>query len=84
MSSRLQNTATFEALNFSDLSRLVLPRSIALIGASDRKDSIGGRALLNLMKYSDFMGRLDLVNPTKTTFSGPAVRTVRGRPGPSA
>jgi len=48
---------------FPDLARLVNPQSIALVGASDKADSIGFRTFENLTKYSQFQGRLDLVNP---------------------
>jgi acetate---CoA ligase (ADP-forming) len=51
--------------NFSDLSRLILPRSIALIGASERSDSVGGRTLENLTRFSQFEGKIHLVNPMK-------------------
>lgn len=55
---------------FSDLRHLMTPRSIALVGASDRSTSIGGRALENLTKYSDFRGKLHLVNPTRSEIDG--------------
>ncbi len=46
-----------------DLSGLINPQSVALIGASDNPNSIGGRALQNLVEFSDFQGDLYLVNP---------------------
>ncbi|NML48716.1 acetate--CoA ligase family protein [Ramlibacter sp. G-1-2-2] len=57
---------------FSDLSHLVLPRSIALIGASDRADSVGGRTLDNLLAHSSYQGKLHLVNPTRSQVRGMA------------
>jgi acyl-CoA synthetase (NDP forming) len=53
-----------------DLSRLCSPRSVALVGASDDPGSIGGRALINLLKHSDFKGEVMLVNPKRETVSG--------------
>ncbi len=53
-----------------DLSRLIRPRSIALVGASDRPQSIGGRTLANLIDHSAPVGELYLVNPTKTELRG--------------
>jgi acyl-CoA synthetase (NDP forming) len=55
---------------FADLSLLVNPRSVVLVGASDRKDSIGGRALSNLVDESDYHGTLYLTNPTKDEING--------------
>ncbi|QQX82795.1 acetate--CoA ligase family protein [Cupriavidus necator] len=63
---------------FSDLSRLVEPRSIVLVGASDKPDSIGARTLENLTTYSDFKGDLYLVNPGRAEIQGrPCVASVR-------
>ncbi|WP_349605875.1 MULTISPECIES: acetate--CoA ligase family protein [Cupriavidus] len=66
------------SLWFSDLSRLVLPHSIVLVGASEKPDSIGGRTLENLTKYSDFRGDLYLVNPGRAEIHGrPCVASVK-------
>ena len=54
----------------TDLARLIHPRSIALVGASDRPQSIGGRTLTNLLDHSQIDGELYLVNPTKTELRG--------------
>lgn len=54
----------------TDLSRLIRPRSIALVGASDRTNSIGERTLTNLLDHSEFEGELYLVNPTKSEIRG--------------
>jgi acyl-CoA synthetase (NDP forming) len=55
---------------FADLSLLVNPNSVVLVGASDRKDSIGGRALSNLVDESDYKGTLYLTNPSKDDING--------------
>lgn len=49
----------------ADLSRLIHPRSIALVGASEREGSIGERTLTNLLTHSEFDGDVYLVNPTR-------------------
>ena len=54
----------------TDLSRLIRPRSIALVGASDRMHSIGERTLTNLLDHSEFDGDIYLVNPGKTEIRG--------------
>ncbi|MBY4898477.1 acetate--CoA ligase family protein [Cupriavidus sp. AU9028] len=54
----------------TDLSRLIHPRSIALVGASDRATSIGERTMTNLLAHSRFDGDIWLVNPGKTELAG--------------
>ncbi|SFP85131.1 Acyl-CoA synthetase (NDP forming) [Variovorax sp. OK605] len=54
----------------ADLSRLINPRSIALVGASDREGSIGERTLTNLLTHSEFEGDVYLVNPGKAEIRG--------------
>ncbi|SCU75941.1 CoA-binding protein [Cupriavidus necator] len=69
------------SLWFSDLSRLVNPQSIVLVGASEKPDSIGGRTLENLSTYSEFKGDLYLVNPGRAEIHGrPCVATVNDLP----
>ncbi|MDM8011933.1 MAG: acetate--CoA ligase family protein [Parasphingorhabdus sp.] len=52
------------------LAHLVAPRSIALVGASERPGSIGEQTLTNLTKHSDFAGPLYLVHPKQTEMRG--------------
>lgn len=52
------------------LANLVAPRSIALVGASERPGSIGEQTLTNLTNHSDFAGPLYLVHPTQTEMRG--------------
>lgn len=54
----------------NDLTRLINPRSIALVGASDRTASIGERTLTNLLTHSNFKGETYLVNPSKAEIRG--------------
>jgi acetyl-CoA synthetase len=54
-----------------DLERLLRPRSVAVVGASERPGSYGGEALLNLKRLG-FPGRLYAVNPVRDTAHGVA------------
>lgn len=53
-----------------DLSLLVDPRSVVVVGASERPASIGERVLTNLLDHSDFRGSLFLVNATRNEIRG--------------
>jgi len=55
---------------FPDLSALIVPKSIAFVGASDRVGAIGQRALENILRYSMFSGDLYLVNPKRDELYG--------------
>lgn len=57
---------------FDDLAELFSPRSVVLVGASDRPGSIGRRTFDNLVLHGEFGGELHLVNP--------AHREIEGRP----
>ena len=63
-------SAAPSASAFQDLSRLFSPASIAIVGASDRENSIGAHTLSNLVDHSDFKGELLLVNPRQTEIRG--------------
>lgn len=64
-------------IQFADLTRLVLPESIVLVGASEKPGSIGQRTLENLTVHSGWQGRLALVNPARQTIAGrPCVPSV--------
>ena len=73
-----------QVASFSDLSKLVDPSSVVLVGASDRRDSIGGRTLYNLIEESAFTGELYLVNPSRGALLGrpcwPDVAALPGAP----
>lgn len=56
------------------LARLVDPRSVAIIGASDRPGSLGARAVANLLDHSDFRGTAHLVSRTRKEVHGIACR----------
>ncbi|MFH5824638.1 acetate--CoA ligase family protein [Georgenia sp. AZ-5] len=65
----------------TDLSRLVDPRSIAIIGASDRSGSLGARSVANLLDHSRFDGTPYLISRTKDTIHGlPCYKSVLDLP----
>src|SRR5687768_9707129 len=51
------------------LDKLFAPRSVALVGASLRKGSLGNAVLSNL-SAGGFLGRIELVNPRYTDIGG--------------
>ena len=53
-----------------DLAYLVDPRSVAIIGASDRPGSLGARSVENLLVHSDFRGTPYLISKTKPEIHG--------------
>lgn len=63
-----------------DINRLLRPRSIAIVGASESPGALGAVVLANLVKH-DFPGAIHLVNPKRATISGrPAVPSVEALP----
>jgi acetyl-CoA synthetase len=66
----------------SDLSRLLAPRSIAVVGATDRPDSYGGNVLRNLDR-AGFTGDVWGVNPKRDEVLGrPCFPAVDALPEP--
>src|SRR6058998_2521107 len=64
------------------LEPLLKPRSVAVIGASRRRDSIGGAILHNLIEQG-FQGPVYPVNPSATHVQSiPAYPSVADVPGP--
>jgi acetate---CoA ligase (ADP-forming) len=51
------------------MRRLLAPRSVAVVGASERPGSYGGEALLNLGRFG-FSGRVHAVNPRRRQVHG--------------
>lgn len=65
----------------TELHHLFNPRSIALVGASDKPASIGARTLENLLDHSDFHGDVYLVSASRTELRGrPCYPTVSALP----
>jgi len=62
------------------VARLLKPRSVAIVGASEDRDTIGGRVLHNLVR-AKFSGPLHLVSRTKNELLGrPCVRSIDDLP----
>lgn len=55
---------------FADLTQLTTPRSIVIVGASERENSQGRRLTENVMLHSAFTGDLYLVNPSASEILG--------------
>lgn len=53
---------------FADLNRLVAPRSIAIVGASEK--GLGGNVTRNLLTHSTFDGKVHLVSARSTVVFG--------------
>jgi len=61
---------------YASIERFFTPRSVAVIGASRRQDTIG-RALVRHLVLGDFSGRVHVVNPSADSVAGmPAWKTV--------
>lgn len=68
---------------FPDLSRLLAPRSVAILGASERSRSVGCDTLRNLAEHSDFDGDIFPVNPGRDRVLGlRAYPAMSSLPGP--
>ena len=62
------------------LARFLAPRSVAIVGASDRPGALGASVLANLDR-ANFDGAIHLVNPRRDTIAGrPCVATVGDLP----
>jgi acyl-CoA synthetase (NDP forming)/RimJ/RimL family protein N-acetyltransferase len=66
---------------YASIERFFSPRSVAIIGASRRQDTIG-RALVRHLVLGNFTGRIHVVNPSADSVSGmPAWKSVGDIPG---
>lgn len=62
------------------MDRLLRPRSVAIIGASDSPGALGASALANLARLG-YAGDIHLVNPKRDTIGGrPCVRSIDNLP----
>lgn len=69
--------------DFPNLSRLLSPRSVAILGASERPRSVGCDTLRNLAEHSDFEGDIFPVNPGRDKVLGlRAYPNMSALPGP--
>lgn len=66
---------------YASIERFFSPRSVAIIGASRRQDTIG-QALVRHLVLGNFTGRIHVVNPSADSVSGmPAWKSVGEIPG---
>lgn len=69
--------------DFPDLSRLLAPQSVAILGASERPRSMGFDTLRNLAEHSDFDGAIFPINPGRDSVLGlRAYPDMSALPGP--
>ena len=52
-----------------DLARLLTPRSVAIVGASEKPGALGAAVLANLVRHG-FTGDIHLINPKRDTIEG--------------
>ncbi|AJP74642.1 CoA-binding protein [Sphingomonas hengshuiensis] len=63
-----------------DLSRLLTPRSVAIVGASPTPGSLGASVLANLERYG-FAGDIHLINPKRDTIGDrPCLKSIADLP----
>ncbi|MEH3047309.1 acetate--CoA ligase family protein [Sphingomonas adhaesiva] len=63
-----------------DLARLLTPRSVAIVGASDKPGALGTTVLDNLVRHG-FGGDIHLINPNRETIGGrPCLRSIADLP----
>lgn len=62
------------------LERLLRPRSVAIVGASDKPGALGASVLANLERHG-FSGDIHLINPKRETIAGrPCLRAIEDLP----
>ena len=63
-----------------DINRLLRPRSIAIVGASEKPGALGASVMANLVK-NDYPGDIHLINPKRETIDGrPCIPSVEALP----
>lgn len=73
----------FEPYVFPDLTHLFAPRTIAVLGASEKPHSIGNHAMKNIVEHSGFGGTVYPVNPKQESVMGlPCVPDIVSLPEP--
>src|SRR5436189_6417360 len=71
------------ALPASRLSPLLAPRSVAIVGASPRENTLGNNVVVNLRSFG-YAGRIMPVHPSAPEVAGlPAYRAFGEPPGPA-
>ena len=64
-----RNSESITDMNTHYLASLFTPETVALFGASDRQDSVGGVVFKNLLT-SGFKGRIFAINPKRDEVQG--------------
>lgn len=73
-------TAPANPLDRAAIRRLVRPRSVAIVGASDKPGALGASVLANLRRNA-FDGAIHLINPNRATIDGqPCLPTIAALP----
>jgi len=73
-------TAMLERPRTGSLQRLLRPRSVAILGVSERPGALGNQVLANLERHG-FDGELFLINPKRDEIAGrPCLRSVEDLP----
>ncbi|WP_443024475.1 acetate--CoA ligase family protein [Sphingomonas sp. Leaf357] len=73
-------TTSAEATGARSLDRLLRPRSVAILGASDKPGALGNQVLANLERHG-FAGDIFLINPKRDEIAGRAcLRSVADLP----
>jgi len=68
---------------FADISRLLEPRSVAIVGASDQPGNLGGTVVRYLRKFA-YPGAIWPVNPGRDSVDGvPCFKRIADLPGPA-
>lgn len=60
----------FEPYRFQDLTPLFNPKTIAVVGASEKEHSIGNHTMKNIVEHSNFTGTIYPVNPKQDMVMG--------------
>ena len=63
-------TDRYQPYQFPDLTHLFAPRSIAVVGASEKPNSIGHHTFSNIVEHSTFDGPVFAVNPKQDSVLG--------------
>ncbi|CAN5407586.1 acetate--CoA ligase family protein [soil metagenome] len=73
-------SATLQRPRARNLDRLLRPKSVAIVGASDKPGSLGASVLANLVRHG-FAGDVHLINPKRDQIGGrPCLKSVDDLP----
>ena len=73
-------TETRSQTSAFDINRLLRPRSVAIVGASEKPGALGASVLANFVR-NDYPGDIHLINPKRETIEGrPCIASVDALP----